>query len=66
MYNWTVNTTRLKKNPEAYGKWHLEQMINFGLGDEKISRSLLKKHWKYLTIDPSKKNYLEFLLWGTN
>lgn len=64
MYNWGVDIGRLKKNKQAFEKWHLEQLINYGLGGEKISLSLLKKHWSNLEIDPKKKKYLEFLLWG--
>ena len=63
MYNWSVDLTRLKQNPEAYERFCLEQLINFGLNDEKISLTLLKKHWKHLQLDPHKKKYLQSLLW---
>lgn len=62
MYNWSTDTKRLKKNEVAYEKWRLEQLINFGLGKEKISKRLLKKYWKSLHLDPSKKEFLKFLL----
>ena len=64
MYNWSVDTRRLKKDKKAWEKWQLEQMINFGLRGKKLSRSLLIKHWSKLDIDPQKKKYLRFLLWG--
>lgn len=63
MYNWSVDTKRLKKNRLEWEKWQLEQMINFGLGKKKISKSLLKKHWLQLDLDPQKKKFLKFLLW---
>jgi hypothetical protein len=64
MYNWGVDTTRLKKDKDKWEVWKLEQMINFGLGGEKLSRKKLKKYWLQLDIDPDKKRYLEYLLWG--
>jgi hypothetical protein len=62
MYNWSVDINYLKKYPEKYIIWKLEQLINFGLGKEKISTKELKKHFSKLNIDPDKKKYLKFLL----
>jgi hypothetical protein len=64
MYNWSVNITRLEEDKEKWEKWKIEQMINYGLGGEKLSRKKLKKYWPDLDIDPSKGRYLKFLLWG--
>jgi len=64
MYNWSVDTGRLKSNKDDWNKWKLEQMINFGLAGEKLSRRLLIKYWDKLELDPQKKEFLEFLLWG--
>ena len=63
MYNWSVNTKELKKDKRGYKIWHLEQLINFGLGKEKIRQFDLKKYWSLLDLDPKKKRYLSFLLW---
>lgn len=63
MKNWSVDTRELKKDKEKYAIWKLEQMVNFGLDGEKISRAELKKYWNKLNLDPNKKNYLSFLLW---
>lgn len=62
MYNWSVNTRLLKRFPEKYKMWKLEQMINFGLGREKINKNDLVKYFYRLTIDPHKKKFLRFLL----
>lgn len=62
MYNWSVDTKILAQNPEQFKIWKLEQMINFGLGEEKINKKDLKKYFDKLYIDSSKKRYLEFLL----
>lgn len=67
MYNWSVDVKKFRKvNPKAYQIWRLEQMINYGLQGEKLNTRLLKKHWDKIFMDPSKKEYLEFLLWPKN
>ncbi|MBI2443190.1 MAG: hypothetical protein HYV40_04775 [Candidatus Levybacteria bacterium] len=64
MYNWSTDTTQLKKNPEQYTVWRLEQMINFGLDGKKLSTRLIKKYWDKIHIDTKKRDALAFLLWG--
>ncbi len=63
MYNWSTNTKRLKKNPDKYAIFVLEQRINFGLNQKKLPLSLLKKYWQQLRIDPKKRNYLKSIIW---
>ena len=65
MYNWSVDTKELEKDPEKYAIWRLEQLINYGLGEEKLDREELKKYWNKLDIDNLTRKYLEFLLWLT-
>jgi len=66
MYNWSVDEKKFKeKDPEGYKLWRLEQLINYGLGDEKLDASELKKYWSKLNIDILTKKYLDFLLWPT-
>jgi len=64
MKNWSVDTKFLAKYPEKFKVWKLEQLINYGLGTDKIKRSDLKKYLPHLLIDPLKKRFLEFLLSG--
>lgn len=64
MYNWSVDLKKLKKDKKAYTIWRLEQMVNFGLDNEKINEQELKKYWQRLDLDLSKKKFLAFLLWG--
>ena len=52
----------LDKNTPEFVVWKLEQLINFGLDGEKISRNELKKHLNTLNIDPFKKNFLRSIL----
>lgn len=62
MYNWSVDLKTLKKFPEKYKIWKLEQMINFGLRNERLNKKDLQKYLPKLKIDPLKKRYLKFLL----
>ena len=64
MYNWSTDEEKLKRDPELYAIWKLEQMINFGLGGEKLDHKLLVRHWDRLALDPHRKKYLAFLLYG--
>lgn len=64
MYNWSVDEKAFKEaDPEGYERWRLEQMINWGLGGEKLNQKLLRKYWRGLFLDHVKKKYLSFLLW---
>ena len=62
MYNWSTDTKRLKQNPEKFEIFKLEQAINFGLNNQKLSIAKLKKYWQLLSIDSIKKRYLRSLL----
>lgn len=62
MYNWSTDTTTLKKNPKKYAIWRMEQLINFGLNGEKINTTELRKYWSLLNLDPKRKRVLEFWL----
>jgi hypothetical protein len=64
MYNWSVNTSRLKKNLKKYTIWQLEQLINYGLGEKKLNKQELKKYFKELNISQDKKAYLTYILYG--
>ena len=63
MYNWSTDEKKLKKNPETYTLWRLEQLINFGLRGEKINKKALKKYWDKIRIDPARRNFLKKILW---
>ena len=60
--HWSVDETELKKDPEHYAIWRLEQRINFGLGEEKLNRAELKKYWDKIDIDPFKRKALALAL----
>ena len=58
MKNWSTDVSKLQKNTEKFSIWRLEQLINFGLGEEKIDRDELKKYWDVVKIDPFKRKFL--------
>ena len=62
MNHWSVDTTELEKDPKAFARWKLEQAINWGIRDGKISEKVLREHWDTLDLDPHKKEFLAFLL----
>jgi len=65
MRNWSVDTSRLKKNPKKYSIWKLEQQLNFGLAkNEKINKKTLKKYLPVLNIDSDTRNFIEYILYG--
>lgn len=47
-----------KKDPV----WHLERLINYGLGKKKIDKKLLKKYLAKLNIPPQRRTFLKLIL----
>ena len=64
MYNWNIDISRVKKDKEYFTLWKLNQLINFGLNDEKLDFKLVKKYWNKLDIDKKRKKFLSLILWG--
>ncbi len=63
--HWSVDTTAFaRRDPDAYERWALEERINFGLRDAKLPRHELLRWWDALRLDPDRRAYLSFLLWG--
>ena len=64
MRNWSVNTSRLKKNSKEYEIWQLEQLLNFGMSEgETLDRKQLEKYLPVLEIDQDTRNFLEYVLY---
>lgn len=64
MYNWSIDEKKFKReDPKSYKIWKLEQMINYGLGKEKLDEKLVRKYWRKLFMDEITRRYLNFLLW---
>ena len=47
---------------EKFSAWRLEQLINFGLDDEKIDLDELRKYWDVVHIDPLKRKFLSLFV----
>ena len=62
MRNWSVDTSKFDKNSSEFKIWKLEQLINFGLHGELIDTQELFTYLPNLTIEPSKRKFLELLL----
>lgn len=62
MYNWSIDEKKLQEQGEDYIIWRLEQMVNFGLRNERISEAVLRRHWQDIHIDPARKKFLTILL----
>ena len=62
MRHWSVDTAELQKDPRAYAVWRLEQAINWGIGEGKISKELLRRHWREIDIDPRKRAFLALFI----
>ncbi len=66
MYNWNTNVAVLKKDPDKFKIWSLEQAINFGLNGKKIDKKEVKKYFSKLKLDPSRAKFIQLLLNGEN
>ncbi len=64
MYNWSTDNQELTKDREKYAIWKIEQMVNFGLGGEKLNEKDLKKYFLKINIDPSRRKFLHLILYG--
>mgnify|MGYP001578793554 CR=1 FL=1 len=62
MRNWSTDTSELQKDTEKFSAWRLEQLINFGLGKERIDIDELRKYWDVVRIDPFKRKFLSLFI----
>jgi hypothetical protein len=60
---WDYDPTEYEKQAAADVRWHLERLINYGLGKEKIKRELLEQYLYDLNIPEDRRAFLELLLW---
>lgn len=66
VFIWDYDINKLKKT-KAGNILILERMINNGVylkDKEKISLSQVKKYWDRLHLEPKRKKYFQFLIWG--
>ena len=60
--HWSTDERELKKDPRAYAVWRLEERINHGVGQAKISESDLRTYWNEIEIDAYKRRALSLAL----
>lgn len=60
---WDYTKTEYQKQAKADPVWHLERLINYGLGDEKLDPELVKQYLPQLRISRNRRAFLELLLW---
>ncbi|MBI2086423.1 hypothetical protein HYT74_03715 [Candidatus Daviesbacteria bacterium] len=63
---WDYDINKLKKTKSGR-RLILERLINYGVypsSKEKISIQQVKKYWNELKIDPDRRRFLKFLIWG--
>lgn len=69
MYNWSrIDEEEMKRqDPEKYRLWRLTQLINFGLGGEKLDRKEVIAAWPKIKddIEPYTRRAIEYILWDT-
>ena len=66
LWHWSTDVKRFKKeNPRGFRLWRLEQLINFSLSREKISKKEIRNFWPKLKerLDAEGKRLVEFFLW---
>lgn len=63
---WDYEEEKLKKSNRGR-LLLLERKINYGIyiGDkEKLNLTKIKKNWRKLNIEPKRRRFLKFLIWG--
>ena len=66
VFIWDYDIKKLEKS-EAGRILILERMINNGVylkDKEKIPINQVKKYWKKLRLEPGRKRFLKYLIWG--
>ena len=60
---WDYDQTEYNKQRQKDVRFRLERLINYGLGEERLNKELLKKHIGELKIPDERRVFLELLLW---
>ena len=65
MKNWNTDKSSFKSDKEKQ-VWELSQLINYGLGRQKLSIQKIKAVWKKLepNLDYERARMIKYLIWG--
>lgn len=61
---WDYEKTEYEKQAQSDPVWHLERLINYGLGGEKLNRETLKRYLPALKIPENRRVFLNLILYG--
>lgn len=61
---WDYTQKNYKKQAQKDPAWHIERLVNYGLGKEKLNPTLLKRYLPELNIPEDRRAFLELLLWN--
>jgi len=61
---WDYRKEKYDRQAATDPVWYLERLIRHDLGNNKIDRLLLIKHFSELNIPEDRKAFLELLLWN--
>ncbi len=61
---WDYSKEAYQKQAAANPAWHLERLLTYGAGGEKLDKNLLLKHFNALHIPENTRVFFELLLWN--
>ncbi len=61
---WDYGKTEYQTQTKSDPVWHLERLINYGVGKETIDREILKENLEKLKISDDRRAFLELLVWN--
>lgn len=61
---WDYDKKSYRKQAKAAPLFHLERLIQYGLGKEKLKKEMLKKYLPSLKIPQDYRAFLTFIVWG--
>lgn len=60
---WDYDKIEYEKQAQSDPVWHLERLINYGLGAEKLNRETLKRYLPMLKIPENRREFLNLILY---
>ncbi len=61
--SWDYTKDNYDRQAAADPVWNLERLIGHDLGNKRLDRKLLMKHFEKLKIPEDRKAFLELILW---
>lgn len=63
MRNWDYTVEEYQKQQQADPVWHLERLILYGLGNQKLNKQMIQDYLPKLHIPEDRRAFLELLVW---